>query len=86
MFETSVSPSKDKLSYQDWFYDEFYKAELNERSSRESFSVIKQYSVDKLTSVIDILPTFISRLVLVRDARQGVDEDELVRLENILRQ
>lgn len=86
MFETSVSLSKDKLSYQDWFYDEFYKAELNERSSRESFSVIKQYSVDKLTSVIDILPTFISRLVLVRDARQGVDEDELVRLENILRQ
>ena len=86
MFETSVSPSKDKLSYQDWFYDEFYKAELNERSSRESFSVIKQYSVDKLTSVIDILPTFISRLVLVRDARKGVDKDELIRLENVLRQ
>lgn len=86
MFETSVSPSADKLSYQDWFYDEFYKAELNERSSRESFSTIKQYSVDKLASVIDILPTFVSRLVLVRDARKGIGEDELIRLENILRQ
>ena len=86
MFEASVSPSADKLNYQDWFYDEFYKAELNERSSRESFSRIKQYSVDKLASVIDILPTFVSRLVLVRDARKGIGEDELIRLENILRQ
>lgn len=86
MFEASVSPSADKLNYQDWFYDEFYKAELNERSSRESFSRIKQYSVDKLASVIEILPTFVSRLVLVRDARKGIGEDELIRLENILRQ
>lgn len=86
MFETSVSPSADKLSYQDWFYDEFYKAELNERSSRESFSTIKQYSADKLATVIDILPTFVSRLVLVRDARKGIGKDELIRLENILRQ
>lgn len=86
MFETSTSPSADKLSYQDWFYDEFYKSELNERSSRESFNKIKQYSIDKLSSVIDMLPIFVNHFVLVRDAKKGIDDDELVRLENILRQ
>lgn len=86
MFETSTSPSADKLSYQDWFYDEFYKAELNERSSRESFNKIKQYSIDKLSSVIDMLPIFVNHFVLVRDAKKGIGDDELVRLENILRQ
>lgn len=86
MFETSTSPSADKLSYQDWFYDEFYKSELNERSSRESFNKIKQYSIDKLSSVIDMLPIFVNHFVLVRDAKKGIDDDELIRLENILRQ
>lgn len=86
MFETSTSPSADKLSYQDWFYDEFYKAELNERSSRESFNKIKQYSIDKLSLVIDMLPIFVNHFVLVRDAKKGIGDDELVRLENILRQ
>jgi hypothetical protein len=86
MFETSTSPSADKLSYQDWFYDEFYKAELNERSSRESFNKIKQYSMDKLSSVIDMLPIFVNHFVLVRDAKKGIGDDELIRLENILRQ
>ena len=86
MFETSTSPSPDKLSYQDWFYDEFYKAELNERSSRESFNQIKQYSIDKLSSVINILPVFVNHFVLVRDVKKGIGEDELVRLEGILRQ
>ena len=86
MFETSTSPSADKLSYQDWFYDEFYKAELNERSSRESFNKIKQYSIDKLSSVIDMLPIFVNHFVLVRDAKKGIGDDELIRLENILRQ
>lgn len=86
MFETSTSPSADKLSYQDWFYDEFYKSELNERSSRESFNKIKQYSIDKLSSAIDMLPIFVNHFVLVRDAKKGIDDDELVRLENILRQ
>ena len=86
MFEISTSPSADKLSYQDWFYDEFYKAELNERSSRESFNKIKQYSIDKLSSVIDMLPIFIKHFVLVRDAKKGIGDDELIRLENILRQ
>lgn len=86
MFETSTSPSADKLSYQDWFYDEFYKAELNERSSRESFNKIKQYSIDKLSSVIDMLPIFVNHFVLVRDAKKGIGGDELIRLENILRQ
>jgi hypothetical protein len=86
MFETSTSPSADKLSYQDWFYDEFYKAELNERLSRESFNKIKQYSIDKLSSVIDMLPIFVNHFVLVRDAKKGIGDDELIRLENILRQ
>lgn len=86
MFETSTSPSADKLSYQDWFYDEFYKAELNERSSRESFNKIKQYSIDKLSLVIDMLPIFVNHFVLVRDAKKGIGDDELVRLEHILRQ
>ena len=86
MFETSTSPSADKLSYQDWFYDEFYKAELNERSSCESFNKIKQYSIDKLSSVIDMLPIFVNHFVLVRDAKKGIGDDELIRLENILRQ
>ena len=86
MFETSTSPSADKLSYQDWFYDEFYKAELNERSSRESFNKIKQYSIDKLSSVIDMLPIFVNHFVLVRDAKKGIGDDEVIRLENILRQ
>ena len=86
MFETSTSPSADKLSYQDWFYDEFYKAELNARSSRESFNKIKQYSIDKLSSVIDMLPIFVNHFVLVRDAKKGIGDDELIRLENILRQ
>lgn len=84
MFETSTSPSPDKLSYQDWFYDEFYKAELNECSSRESFNKIKQYSIDKLSSVIDMLPIFVNHFVLVRDAKKGIGYDELIRLENIL--
>lgn len=86
MFETGTSPSADKLSYQDWFYDEFYKAELNERSSRESFNKIKQYSIDKLSSVIDTLPIFINHFVLVRDTKKGIGDDELIRLENILLQ
>jgi hypothetical protein len=86
MFETSTSPSVDKLSYQDWFYDEFYKAELNERSSCESFNKIKQYSIDKLSSVIDMLPIFVNHFGLVRDAKKGIGDDELIRLENILRQ
>lgn len=84
MFETSTSPSPDKLSYQDWFYDEFYKAELNECSSRESFNKIKQYSIDKLSSVIDMLPIFVNHFVLVRDAKKGIGYDELIRLDNIL--
>lgn len=86
MFETSTSPSPDKLSYQDWLCDEFYKAELNERSSRESFNKIKQYSIDKLSSVIDMLPIFVNHFVLARDAKRGIGDDELIRLENILRQ